>query len=81
MITHDEVRELLGYTAREGVAISFYLNTDVRNKESLEIEVKDLMKDALKELTALNISRSYMQAAKENLEQIPKTCAHGELCS
>lgn len=72
MITHDEMRELLGYTAREGVAISFYLNTDVRNKETLEIETKDLIKDALKELTSMNISRSYMQAAKENLEEIRK---------
>lgn len=72
MITQDEVKSLLDYTAQDGVAISFYLNTDVHKREMQDIETKDLIKNARKELSSLNISRASMQAAEENLEKIRK---------
>jgi len=72
MITQDEVRTLIDYTAREGVAVSFYLSTDVRKKGMQDIETKDLIKNARKELSSLNISRPFMQAAEDNLEKIRK---------
>ncbi len=72
MITHDEVRTLLNYTAREGVAVSLYLDMNVNTKGTLDIQTKDMIKDARKELNGLNINRSYLQAADENLEQIQK---------
>lgn len=72
MITHQEVNLLLNYTAREGVAISFYLNTDgsERNKGTWNIETKDLIKKARKELEKMDISRRYYEAAENNLRQI-----------
>jgi peptide chain release factor subunit 1 len=72
MITQDEVRSLLDYTAREGVAVSFYLSTDVRRKGMQDIETKDLIKNARKELASLNLSHTYIQAAEENLEKVKK---------
>lgn len=72
MIAHQEVSLLLNYTAREGVAISFYLNTDgaERNRGTWNIETKDLIKKARKELDAMDISRRYFEAADNSLRQI-----------
>lgn len=72
MISHQEVNLLVNYTAREGVAISFYLNTDgaERNKAIWNIETKDLIKHARKELDGLNISRRYFDAADNSLRRI-----------
>ncbi len=72
MISHQEVSLLLNYTAREGVAISFYLNTDgaERNKAVWIIETKDLIKKARKELDALNVSRRFIDAADNSLRRI-----------
>lgn len=72
MITHQEVNLLVNYTAREGVAISFYLNTDgaERNKAIWNIETKDLIKNARKELEGLDISRRYSDAADNSLRRI-----------
>jgi peptide chain release factor subunit 1 len=72
MITHDELKTLVDYSAQDGVAISFYLDADVSHKEMRDIETKDLIKNARKELSGLNIDRSYLQAAEENLDQIRK---------
>lgn len=72
MITHQEVELLVDYTAREGVAISFYLNTDgtERNKGMWNIETKDLIKKARKDLEGLNINRRYFEAADNTLKRI-----------
>ncbi len=72
MITHEEVNLLVNYTAREGVAISFYLNTDgtERNKGIWNIETKDLIKNARKELDGLSINRRYIEAADNTLRRI-----------
>ena len=77
MITHQEVNLLVNYTAREGVAISFYLNTDgsERNRGMWDIETKDLVKNARKELENLNANRKYIEAAEENLKRIQKFVA------
>ncbi len=74
MITHQEVNLLTNYTAREGVAISFFLNTDgsERNKGVWDIETKDMLKNARKELENLNVNRKYLEAAEENLKRIQK---------
>jgi peptide chain release factor subunit 1 len=70
MITDGEVNALLNYNARQGVAISLYLNGDTRNKDSRDIEIKDLIKNARKDLSNLNIDRACLQSAEENLEHI-----------
>ncbi len=72
MITHQEVNLLVNYTAREGVAISFYLNTDgtERNKGVWTIETKDLVKNARKELDSLTVNRKYIEAADNTLKSI-----------
>jgi len=70
MVTHEEVKGLLNYVAQKGVAISFYVNTDVHSKDAREIEAKDLIKNARRELAGMNINRTYFQAAEENLDQI-----------
>lgn len=72
MISHQEVNLLVNYTAREGVAISFYLNTDgtERNKAIWNIETKDLVKNARKELAQLSISRRYFETADDSLRRI-----------
>lgn len=74
MITHEEVNLLVNYTAREGIAISFYLNTDgsERSKNIWDIETKDLMKKARQELLKLDINRRYIEAADENLKRIQR---------
>ncbi len=72
MITYDEVKALSGYTSKEGVAISFYLNADSHNKDSQGIETKDMIKNARKDLEGLSLNRSYLRAAGENLERIQK---------
>jgi len=77
MITHDEVKALLNYAAEDGVAVSLYLNTDLHNRDMRDIETKDLIKNARKELNSLNINRKYLQAAEENLEQIRKSISLG----
>ncbi len=72
MITHQEVNLLVSYTAREGVAVSFYLNTDgtERSKGVWNIEAKDLIKNARKELETLTINRRYVEAAENSLKKI-----------
>lgn len=74
MISHQEVNLLTNYTARDGVAISFYLNTDgsERSKGVWDIETKDLVKRARKELESLNISRRYMESADSTLKRIQR---------
>lgn len=74
MISHQEVNLLTNYTARDGVAISFYLNTDgsERNKGIWDIETKDLVKRARKELETLDISRRFMESADTTLKRIQK---------
>jgi len=56
----------------EGIAISFYLNTDgtERNKGIWNIETKDLIKKARKELEGLDVSRRYFEAADNTLRRI-----------
>ncbi len=72
MITHQEVNLLVNYTAREGVAVSFYLNTDgsERSKGVWNIETKDLIKNARKELEGLTINRRYIEIADNSLRRI-----------
>ncbi len=72
MITHHEVNILVNYTAREGIALSFYLNTDgtERNKGVWNIETKDLIKNAHKELERLTINRRYTEIADTSLRRI-----------
>ena len=72
MIGHQEVNLLTNYIAREGVAISFYLNTDgsERARSIWDIEAKDLVKKARKELDGLNIGRKSIEAADESLRRI-----------
>ncbi len=72
MITHQEVNLLVSYTAREGVAISFYLNTDgaERSRAIWNIETKDLIKNARKEIEGLNVGRRYSEAAENSLRRI-----------
>ncbi|MGO9481458.1 MAG: hypothetical protein ACLP05_06740 [Candidatus Kryptoniota bacterium] len=72
MVTQKEVSLLTNYVAREGVAISFYLNTDgsERSKGIWDIERKDMIKSARKQLEKLNVSHSYIEAAEKNLQQI-----------
>lgn len=72
MITQKEVSLLSNYAAREGVAISFYLNTDgsERSKGMWDIETKDLIKNARKKLEKLNANHSYIEAAEKDLQQI-----------
>ncbi len=74
MITHDEVNQLVNYTAREGIAISFFLNTDgsERSKNIWDIETKDLVKNARREVLKLDTNRRYIEAADENLKHIQK---------
>lgn len=52
MITHDEVKTLLNYTAQEGVAVSLYLDMDVHTKGTLDIQTKDMIKNARRSLIA-----------------------------
>jgi peptide chain release factor subunit 1 len=72
MITHQEINLLLNYTAREGLAISFYLNTDgsERNRNIWNIEAKDIIKKARKDLEAMNVSRRYYETAENSLRKI-----------
>lgn len=72
MIAHQEINLLLNYTAREGVAISFYLNTDgsERSRGIWNIETKDMIKKARKELDCMDISRRYLEAADNSLRRI-----------
>ncbi|MFZ1083281.1 MAG: hypothetical protein WAO19_15315 [Candidatus Kryptoniota bacterium] len=72
MITQKEVSLLTNYMAREGVAISFYLNTDgsERSKGMWEIETKDLIKNARKKLDKTNVNHNYIEAVEKNLQQI-----------
>lgn len=72
MIAHQEINLLLNYTAREGVAISFYLNTDgsERNRGMWNIETKGLIKKARKDLDRMDISRRYYEAAENSLRRI-----------
>ncbi|HQT92567.1 MAG TPA: hypothetical protein PL001_11135, partial [Candidatus Kryptobacter bacterium] len=72
MITHQEVNLLVNYSAREGVAVSFYLNTDgsERSKGVWNIETKDLIKNARKELEGLTINRRYTEIADNSLRRI-----------
>ncbi|MCL4539731.1 MAG: hypothetical protein M1378_09090 [Bacteroidetes bacterium] len=74
MIGHQEVNLLTNYIAREGVAISFYLNTDgsERGKNVWDIETKDLVKNVRKELESLNIGRKYIEAADVTLKGIQR---------
>lgn len=66
MITQKEVSLLTNYMAREGVAISFYLNTDgsERSKGMWEIETKDLIKNARKKLDKTNVNHNYIEAVE-----------------
>ncbi len=74
MVTRQEINLLTNYIAREGVAISFYLNTDgsERNKGTWDIEAKDLVKNARRELAALNVNHRHAEAAEEDLKRIQK---------
>ncbi len=74
MISHQEVNLLTNYISREGVSISFYLNTDgtERNKSIWDIETKDLIKEARKELESLTIGRKQIESADENLRTIQR---------
>jgi peptide chain release factor subunit 1 len=72
MITHQEVNLLVNYTAREGIAISFYLNTDAteRNRGIWNIEAKDLVKEARKELESLSVDRKLIENTETSLKRI-----------
>jgi len=72
MIKHREVDLLLNYIPREGIAISFYLNTDgsERNKGVWEIEAKDLIKSARKQIAGLDLNRKFVEGAENDLRKI-----------
>lgn len=72
MIRHQEVDLLLNYTVRDGVAISFFLNTDwsERSRGQWEIEAKDLIKTARKEISDLQLNRRFVEAAEDDLRRI-----------
>ncbi len=81
MITQEEINLLVNYTAREGIAISFFLNTDgsERSKAMWDIETKDLVKNARQELLKLDANRRYLEAADENLKRIQAFVTSGSL--
>lgn len=75
MITHHDISLLSNYSAREGIAISFYLNLDgiSRVKKTWEAETKRLIKKARAELESLNIDRKLAEAAENDLKKIQDT--------
>jgi peptide chain release factor subunit 1 len=83
MITHQEVNLLVNYTAREGIAVSFYLNTDgsERSKGMWTIEAKDLIKSARRELEGLTINRRYAEIADSSLRRIQNFISSESLTS
>jgi len=72
MITQMDLSLLTNYATSEGIATSFYLNTDKskRNRAMWDIETKDLIKNARKNLEGINANHRSMEAAEKNFQQI-----------